>query len=200
MQKTRGRPRQFDEQAAKQAVLGVFWEKGFAATSLDDLSKATGMVRPSLYGAFGSKVEMYLMSMDVFLGTLSEVRAGLAASETVEGAFENFLLGMIEVYFSSETDKQLGCFLVGTAIAQAPANPEIREALSARLERLNNMLGMTLSSLAPQATKADIDFAVQQGAAVLHSIAVRARAGESREKLSNFAMQSAKFISTLMEA
>ena len=45
----------------------TFWQKGYAATSLDDLSKATGLVRPSLYAAFGNKEEMFLRAMDDFV-------------------------------------------------------------------------------------------------------------------------------------
>ena len=122
MTNPRGRPRKFDERAARQAILGVFWEKGYAATSLDDLSKATGMVRPSLYGAFGSKVEMYLSSMDVFLEGLSDVRQELATSQSPEDAIRAFLLSMIDVYFGDDPNKKLGCFLVGTALAEAPSN------------------------------------------------------------------------------
>ena len=43
-------------------ALDLFRKDGFAATSLDDLSAATGMNRPSLYGAFGDKRELYIKS------------------------------------------------------------------------------------------------------------------------------------------
>ena len=47
-------------------ALDVFWKDGFAATSLDDLSAATGMNRPSLYGAFGDKRELYKKSYESY--------------------------------------------------------------------------------------------------------------------------------------
>ena len=199
MARSRGRPRQFDEQKARQAILQTFWEKGFAATSLDDLSKATGMVRPSLYGAFGSKVDMYLMSMDVFLESLADVRSGLAAAKDPRSAIEGFLLGMIDQYFDDEAGKQLGCFLVGTAIAETPSNPEIGAALGERLNRLNRMLRATFERLAPGLSSDRLQFAADQSAAAMHSIAVRARAGEARDTLTGFARRSARFTSTLLE-
>ena len=52
--KRRGRPRAYEPELALARALDVFWKDGFAATSLDDLSAATGMNRPSLYGAFGA--------------------------------------------------------------------------------------------------------------------------------------------------
>src|SRR5947209_6869980 len=60
--KRRGRPRAYEPEVALARALDVFWKEGFAATSLDDLSAATGMNRPSLYGAFGDKRELYIKS------------------------------------------------------------------------------------------------------------------------------------------
>src|SRR4051812_17434894 len=60
--KRRGRPRAYQPEVALGKALDLFRKDGFAATSLDDLSAATGMNRPSLYGAFGDKRELYLKS------------------------------------------------------------------------------------------------------------------------------------------
>src|SRR3954466_6824472 len=58
--KRRGRPRAYQPEVALAKALDLFRKDGFAATSLDDLSAATGMNRPSLYGAFGDKRELYI--------------------------------------------------------------------------------------------------------------------------------------------
>jgi len=60
--KRRGRPRAYEPDVALGRALDLFRKQGFAATSLDDLSEATGMNRPSLYGAFGDKRELYIKS------------------------------------------------------------------------------------------------------------------------------------------
>src|SRR3954449_11186956 len=60
--KRRGRPRAYEPDVALGKALDLFREGGFAATSLDELSAATGMNRPSLYGAFGDKRELYIKS------------------------------------------------------------------------------------------------------------------------------------------
>src|SRR3954462_9319877 len=60
--KRRGRPRAYQPDVALGKALDLFRRDGFAATSLDDLSAATGMNRPSLYGAFGDKRELYIKS------------------------------------------------------------------------------------------------------------------------------------------
>lgn len=199
MSKTRGRPRQFDEQKVKQAILQTFWEQGFAATSLDDLSKATGLVRPSLYGAFGSKTDMYLIALDTFLEKLTDVRAALAATDTPQEALETFLRCMTDVYFDQGSEQQLGCFLVGTALTEAPNNPIIREALAQRMARFDQMLEMVLRAKAPNADPAKIRLAVEQGTAIMHSIAVRARSGEPQINLTTFAQASAQIIANLLK-
>src|SRR5882672_4671340 len=60
--KRRGRPRAYEPEVALGNALDLFRQGGFAATSLDDLSAATGKNRPSLYGAFGDKRELYIKS------------------------------------------------------------------------------------------------------------------------------------------
>ena len=59
-----GRPRGFDEQDAVAAATTVFRERGYAATSVDDLVAATGVHRGSLYGVFGSKHGLFLRVLD----------------------------------------------------------------------------------------------------------------------------------------
>src|SRR3569832_718926 len=60
--KRRGRPRAYQPELALGKALDLFRKHGFTATSLDELSAATGMNRPSLYGAFGDKRELYIKS------------------------------------------------------------------------------------------------------------------------------------------
>src|SRR6476469_2714305 len=64
--KRRGRPRAYEPDVALGKALDLFRRDGFAATSLDDLSAATGMNRPSLYGAFGDKRELFIKSYESY--------------------------------------------------------------------------------------------------------------------------------------
>src|ERR1700753_3326323 len=72
--KRRGRPRAYEPEIALGKALELFRKDGFAATSLDDLSAATGMNRPSLYGAFGDKRDLYIKS---YLRHRTAARAGM---------------------------------------------------------------------------------------------------------------------------
>ena len=58
------RPRQFDEAAVIAEARDVFWTRGYASTSLEDLTTATGLGKGSLYGAFGDKRGLFLRALD----------------------------------------------------------------------------------------------------------------------------------------
>lgn len=60
------RPRQFDEEEILQKVTQLFWDKGYAETSLSDLCEATKLNRPSLYGAFGNKETIFLKCLEAY--------------------------------------------------------------------------------------------------------------------------------------
>ena len=72
------RPRTFDEGHVIAAARDEFWERGYAATSVDDLTAATGLGKGSLYGAFGDKHSLYLRALDDYIASsLDDVRASL---------------------------------------------------------------------------------------------------------------------------
>ncbi|MFF2081639.1 TetR/AcrR family transcriptional regulator [Kitasatospora sp. NPDC058162] len=57
------RPRKFDTEAAIDAAMNTFWTKGYTATSTDDLAESTGMLRGSLYNAFGGKRQLFELAL-----------------------------------------------------------------------------------------------------------------------------------------
>ena len=72
------RPRTFDESDVVAAARDEFWKRGYAATSVEDLTAATGLGKGSLYGAFGDKHSLYLRALDGYIASsLDDVRASL---------------------------------------------------------------------------------------------------------------------------
>ena len=71
MKRARGRPRKFDAEQVLGNALLVFWTKGFAGTSLDDLAHAMAMKRPSIYNAFGDKQSLYRAALGDFQDRLN---------------------------------------------------------------------------------------------------------------------------------
>src|SRR5271166_5705935 len=95
----RGRPRGFKPETALNQVMDVFWKDGFAATSLDDVSAATGLNRPSLYGAFGDKRTLYLQAYSQYRKHVNEAFAPLfARSEPLRVKLRRILITALDLY------------------------------------------------------------------------------------------------------
>src|SRR5437764_10982772 len=113
--KRRGRPRAYDPDAALGRAIGSFWKAGYSGTSLDDLSAATGMNRPSLYGAFGDKRELFIKSYrryrDDARAAMGDIfRNDLPIRKRLERIYEVAL----EIYMYGESGPR-GCFTVMTS-------------------------------------------------------------------------------------
>src|ERR1700749_2371491 len=92
-----GRPREFDRETALQAAMLVFWRKGFAATSMNDLCDAMDVRSPSLYAAFGSKEALYREALERYVETVGPpVWGKLAEGATARAGVQNLLLAATE--------------------------------------------------------------------------------------------------------
>ncbi|WP_353241770.1 TetR/AcrR family transcriptional regulator [Providencia sp.] len=63
----RGRPKGFDQQDALEKAMLLFWQNGYVATSISDLTQALGITAPSLYCAFGDKASLFNQCIDYYL-------------------------------------------------------------------------------------------------------------------------------------
>jgi AcrR family transcriptional regulator len=65
--KPRGRPRSFDREAALRCAVRIFWEHGYDATSVADLTRVMGIGPPSLYAAFGDKKTLFEEALEWYV-------------------------------------------------------------------------------------------------------------------------------------
>jgi TetR/AcrR family transcriptional regulator, copper-responsive repressor len=181
--KVRGRPRSFDPDEALQRAAERFRTYGFAGTSLDELSEATGLKRPSLAAAFGDKRALYIAAIEKLMARVERqlIRLGEAKLPLRE-LVERILIGGINLYLTG-SDGPEGCLIINTAATQAASDPEVREKVGAFLAVEDSRIGELLAAAGSPAPEA-------QGrlvASVLHSLSVRARAGAPREELEQVA-------------
>src|SRR3954465_6901479 len=100
--RSRGRPRAFDREAALAQATRLFWEKGFEATSITDLTEAMGIGSPSLYAAFGSKEALYAEALNYYQETNEAlVWAGFRAAPTAREAVKALLMDSAAVLTGS---------------------------------------------------------------------------------------------------
>lgn len=185
----RGRPRKYDPDTALDRARNAFWDTGYAATSLDDLSAATGLNRPSLYGAFGDKQALYLASLDKSRRELTaSLKAALAPAEPLRQALERVFSSASGVYVRGET-AQRGCFLIGTAVTESVADPEIRAALAQALAEVDAAFAERLSraqAAGDLPAEANVAGLARLATATLNGMAVRARAGGDLDEVASF--------------
>src|SRR6202165_4934605 len=113
--KRRGRPRAYQPEVALGKALDLFRKGGFAATSLDDLSAATGMNRPSLYGAFGDKRELYIKSYARYRADARAAMLEIFRDEMpIRERLARIYAVALDIYLSGESGPR-ACFPVMTA-------------------------------------------------------------------------------------
>jgi len=127
------RPREFDRNAALERAMKVFWAKGYAATSTDELLDAMKIGRQSLYNAFGDKRRLYLEALDTYqrqttAGHLKRLSDPFSPSEGIL----DLLIGLV-----AEDDelRAMGCMGVGSVGEFGASDPELA-ALRAKVAPL----------------------------------------------------------------
>jgi AcrR family transcriptional regulator len=184
--KRRGRPRAYQPDVALGKALDLFRKQGFAATSLDDLSTATGMNRPSLYGAFGDKRELYIKSYQRYRDEARAAMGDVFREEMpLRRRLERIFASALDIYLSGDTGPR-GCFTVVTAASEAVSDPEIRAMVLQGLSELDKAFAICFRRAKEKGELSDTaDPAVlaQLASATIHSIAIRSRARVPRKEL-----------------
>jgi TetR/AcrR family transcriptional regulator, transcriptional repressor for nem operon len=132
------RPREFEPEQVLDTAMREFWARGYRATSVDDLVRATGVKPGSLYGAFpGGKHALLMGSLDRYsklvvpqkLGELEDPGASLAE---VRAYFDVLVSDLLS------PEGRQGCLLVNSAIENAAADPEVAAVVRGHHARLEN--------------------------------------------------------------
>lgn len=122
---TRGRPREFCVDDALAKALRIFWTKGYEGTSLNDLTEAMGITRPSLYAAFGNKEALFRKALDLYEREKLEYIGRALNEPTARGVAEVLLRGAVDN--ASSTNEPRGCLGVITSVACGEEGQSIRE-------------------------------------------------------------------------
>ncbi|MEY9092257.1 TetR/AcrR family transcriptional regulator [Paenibacillus sp. RC84] len=113
------RQREFDEDAALDAAMRLFWEKGYEAASLTELTARMGIQRPSMYAAFGSKKELFEAALRSYTQDhAARVRAKLQSRTSVKDAFCALFEGIVADEYEGNLNR--GCFSINTMVELAP--------------------------------------------------------------------------------
>ena len=133
-----GRPRGFDRDVALRAVMLLFWKQGFDGTSYTDLTRATGMSKPTIYATFGDKIELFRKAMTFYAEQSMTVYQDALEQPTAREAVEACL--RLARGLNDKTDEPLVCFLVQGALTGSADTKELRTELSALQRQATQLL------------------------------------------------------------
>jgi AcrR family transcriptional regulator len=185
--RARGRPRAFDREAALDTATRLFWRKGYAATSISDLTEVMGIGSPSLYAAFGSKDELYVEALRHF-GERFEalVWGNFRAASTAYQAVEALLMDSAAAFTGScgQNDPR-GCMVTLSAVGSeghVELGERIRAARAAAVTRIEQRLGQAVTE-GELGADTDIPGLARFVVAVQNGMSILARDGASRAEL-----------------
>jgi AcrR family transcriptional regulator len=123
------RPRTFDESDVVAAARDEFWLRGYAATSVDDLTSATGLGKGSLYGAFGDKHQLFLRALNDYIGSaLDGIRAQL--HDPAYSAYDRLTRHMRAQVKAIAADKaRRGCMMAKSAAELSAVDDTVERAV-----------------------------------------------------------------------
>ena len=137
---SRGRPREFDTDAALDAAIRVFSERGFHATSIGDLTAATGLASGSVYKAFQDKRGLFLAALERY----KSVRDAALRRAIAPGASGRERLRLALAFYADASHGplgRLGCLVIGGATELATFDDEVARWVAQALVRIEAVLG-----------------------------------------------------------
>ena len=180
----RGRPAEFQRGRALDAALATFWLRGYGGASLDELTTAMDINRPSLYAAFGSKGQLYDAAVDHYVAGIGASYLAPLSAPTIRAALDGFFEATIEGVSGKHGPR--GCIVACTLPAEAGVHEAARAKLAAVLARLDAALVARI-----EVAQAAGEVPRRRAARVfgqlvtsgLLAISIRARAGASKRAL-----------------
>jgi len=173
------RPREFDFEAAAEGLLNAFWLRGYARTSIADLTAATKLLPGSLYAAFGSKEAMFRLAVDRYQRYLrgavgSDVRGLKGLGDLLDAA----------VRLTADDPERRGCLVINAIPEGASYSDDTRRLLQDDLRRSRRLVRKRLVEAQEDAGQTvDVDALAAIVFSAMVGIRVLGRAGESRQQL-----------------
>ncbi|WP_405882387.1 TetR/AcrR family transcriptional regulator [Streptomyces sp. NBC_01136] len=181
--KRRGRPRSFDRETALEKAILAFWERGYEATSVSDLTRVMGIGAPSLYAAFGDKRSLFEEVVREYGAKYSSFgERALTEEPTVRGAVERTLREAAIEY--TDPGHPHGCLVIHAAINCT--TPEVEESLRARRNaNIGALESRIRAGIAAGELPADADAAAlaRHTGALIQGMSQQARDGATRAEL-----------------
>ena len=176
-----GRPRKAEPEVALTAAMNAFWTKGYEATSMSDLTEATGLHKASLYQTFGDKHQLFVSALKLYF-----TKTAKAQKDSRNG--EENPIKAIKASVDSTIDQCAqgkGCLAVNSLIEIAPFDAEIDRILKQFRQRLDKHLASLVDEAKKKklvAKSIDTKEAVRLISVFLHGLSANMASGMSANK------------------
>lgn len=140
-----------------EKTASIFNTKGFAGTSLNDITAATGLTKGSIYGNFANKDEVALAVFDY---NLKRATADIGRQIAAQDSAQNKLMVYVEVYtdFFDAQCENGGCPILNTAVEADDTHPELRKKAAAAIGSWKNrIISIVNEGVEKKELKANID-------------------------------------------
>ncbi len=132
------RPKAFNEEEVLEKSMTLFWQKGYNATTIQDLVDATGINKPSIYNTYGDKENIFLKALDFYkVKSLAGFKNKLSDDKSVYESVRKLLNDIISDGHMDKSRK--GCFYVNTILELIPGNEEIEKSLQSHKVNLESL-------------------------------------------------------------
>ena len=179
------RPRTFNEQEAIDRAVDVFWQKGFADTSIGDLEEALGMGRQSIYNTFGDKRALFLRALQQYYEKGGEIIASVFDGQArgLESIYSYF--DLVAAHQTNSEDRR-GCFLVKCLVDLGMSDSEVSSRCKSNEARLQDLFKKALHEAIEDKTVSpsmDIESTAFVLSTQVYGMSVMARSGASSDAI-----------------
>jgi len=138
------RTKQFDERQALVSAMLVFWEKGYEATSINDLEQAMGLKRTSIYNTFGNKSAIFERVMSCYKeSVMAALFAKLDSAPDIREGVRRMLNGALDIHF--DEDNPGGCLVVLSIVESGQHDEQSQASMQQTIQELKSALQKRLS-------------------------------------------------------
>jgi TetR/AcrR family transcriptional regulator, transcriptional repressor for nem operon len=180
------RPKEFETERVLDKALEVFWNRGYCATSVQDLVDGMGINRQSIYDTFGDKHALYLLTLEHYIDEQAKLLISLLSQP---GSVKNNLRQAFEDAANNlACDKnRKGCMVVNSTIELAPHDKAIAELITKNFHLREDIFYQALERGKQQGefNQTDLRAIARFLNSSLQSLAISAKAGVNQAVLAD---------------
>ena len=129
-----GRPYEFDKEETLSKAMDLFWEKGYKATTIQDLVDRMGIKRGSIYNTFGDKHTLFVAAVEYYAEEVTSKTIQVLESDG--SPVENIRLFFETIVNTPSDRKTKGCLISNTVVELAPHDKKVANTVRQILERI----------------------------------------------------------------